>query len=395
MKIKFLLIIFLAIAFETKSEVLKNVVLVGNKKTTKHAIIQHAQIKLNQDVTEEDLQEIKENILRINQIRLKNFEFRNGTLTLEIEDKWTLYPVPMITESGNYHNRGFLVYDDNFLGTLGTFAPGISWSNSVLNGLIYFQDESFFTPKTGFKILLMRKSDYVGFQRKDKTENQYDSIYDTFMFMPNYLYKNHVFKAGPIYINKSITHKQDATFYKDISKGIFFRHHLNAYQTLEVMYHGFVTTYDFYILKSQNGKWVNRHEGDIATSIPYKGNFINLGVHGHYINDNSFIFPKILGGDEGYRGYDKSSLSATKNIGAVIQYQQHLFNKIFLSPFYEFNSSTLIAPIMAGKTLNENTVGIGLRYYFTKISIPAVIFDLARNIDDRSTHFHINIGVSL
>jgi hypothetical protein len=215
------------------------------------------------------------------------------------------------------------------------------------------------------------------------------------MIIPNFLYKNHVIKAGPIYINKSIKHSIDGFYYKDISKGLFFRHHWNSYQTLEVLYQGFITTYDAYILKSQNGKWVIRHEGDIALSIPIKQNFLNFGVHGHLINDQSFLFPKIIGGNEGYRGYDKSSFSASRNIGALIQYQQRLFSNFFLSPFYELNRNTLIAPILGGKTLTENTVGAGVRYYFSKISIPAVIFDVARNIEDHSTHFHINIGLEL
>lgn len=389
------ILILIFLSFSLHAEVISEVVLKGSKKTTKEAIIQHAQIRMQQDLTKQDLETIKENLLRINQIHLKSFQVENGVLNIEIEDKWTLYPVPMITESGNYHNRGFLIYDDNFLGSLGTFAPGISWSNSIFNGLVYFQDESFFSPNTGFKILIMRKSDYVDFKRGNITQDQYESLYNTLMFLPNFLYKNQVFKAGPIYINKFIKHKSDNTTYKDSSKGIFFRHHLNSFQTLEVMYQGFITTYDLYILKSQNGNWVTRQEADIIFSIPINLNFFNLGLHGHFISDRSFLFPKILGGDEGYRGYDKSSLSANRNIGALVQYQQHLCNKIFISPFYEYNKSTLIDPIMKGKSLSENTVGAGVRYYFTKISIPAVIFDAARNLTDKSTHFHINIGVSI
>jgi len=283
MNFKLFLIIILLVPLATFSEILNDVVLIGSKKTTTKAIIKHAQIKLNQELTPEELLTIKENILRINQIHLKKIEFNKGTLTIEIEDKWTLYPIPMITESGNYHNRGFLVYDDNFLGTLGTFAPGISWSNSVLNGLLYFQDESFFTPTTGFKILMMRKSDYVQFTRQGNDVYQYNSLYNTIMVLPNYLYKNHVFKAGPIYINKAITRNTDDTNLKDVTHGLFFRHHWNAYQTLDVMYEGMVTTYDLYILKSQNGKWINRHEGSIDTSIPYKRNFFNFGFYFFYL----------------------------------------------------------------------------------------------------------------
>lgn len=357
--------------------------------------MRHGQIKINQELSDTDLQEIKENLMRFNQYHLKNVEFKGGILKIEIEDKWTLYPIPMITESGNYHNRGFLIYDDNFMGTLGSFASGISWSNSVFNGLAYFQDESFFTPDTGIKLLFMRKSDYVEFKRSNAIISHFGSRNDTIMITPNYLYKNHVFKAGPIYINKYISDNDSVATLKDSSKGIFFRHHLNAFQTLEVMYKGIITTYDLYVLKSQSGKWIYRNEGDVAWSIPVYGNFINLGLHGHYINDKTFLFAKNLGGDEGHRGYDKASFPASRNIGFLAQYQQQLYQKIFIAPFYEYNSSKLTAPILRGATINENTLGVGLRYYFTKISIPAVILDFARNIEDKSNHFHINIGVSI
>ncbi len=387
------LILFFLFSYTIQAEILKDVEIIGNKKTTKSAIILHAQIKIGQELTEKNLKEIIENLRRINQIHFRNAEFKNGILKIQIEEKWTLFPVPMITQSGNYNSRGFLLYEDNVFGTLGTLAPGISWSNSIFNALLYYQDESLFSPNTGIKILLIRKNDYVEFKRAGNVNDIHESRYDSLLITPNYLYKNQVFKMGPIYTDKKIFH--DKLTYRDKSKGIFFRHHLNAFQALDVMYEGMVTTYDLYAIKSYGGKWIFRHEGDVKWSIPTGKNFLNFGLHGHTLNDHSFLFPKILGGDEGYRGYDKSSLPATSNVGTLAQYQQHLFGNVYLTPFYEFNSSKLIDPIIDGKTINENTVGIGFRYYFKKISIPAVIFDLSHNIEDKSTHFLLNIGASL
>jgi hypothetical protein len=77
------------------------------------------------------------------------------------------------------------------------------------------------------------------------------------------------------------------------------------------------------------------------------------------------------------------------------QFQQHLYKRIFISPFYEFNSSKLIDPVLNGKSINDSAVGVGIHYYFKKISIPAIVFDYARNINNKSNHFHINVGVNL
>lgn len=392
--LKIFIFIFLS-AKALHAEVINEVEITGNKRTTREAIIMHGQIKIGADVSEKELNEIVENLKRINQIILKKAELKNGKLSIEIEEKWTLFPVPMITQSGSYNNSGFLIYEDNFLGTLGTLAPGLSWSNSHLNAILYFQNESLFSPNKGIKVLLLRKSEYVQFKRKEDVIDTHESRYDSVLITPNYLYKNQVFKAGPLYTNKKIVDKTGREETHDKSVGIFFRHHLNAFQALDVMYEGLVTTYDLYAIRGGNNTWYFRQEADAKWSLPVGSNFVNLGVHGHTVNDHSYLFTKILGGDEGFRGYDKSSVPSTNNMGFLAQYQQHLFESVYLTPFYEFNSTRLIQNLLNETTLNENTVGIGVRYYFKKISIPAVIFDYGRNINDKSNHFLLNIGASL
>lgn len=379
---------------KAKSEILKDIIVTGNKRTTKKAILFHARIKLGSNMTQRDLQDIEENLRRINQIRFIGTTFKDGILTINIEDKWTLIPVPMITQSGKYSNRGLLLYEDNIFGTLGTFAPGISWSNNTLNAIFYYQDESLFSEQTGIKVLLLRKSELVEFKRRDVPVDTFESFYDSVLITPNYLYRNHVFKAGPLYTNKKIYSKEGKLEKQNKSTGFFFRHHLNDYQALDVMYEGLVTTYDLYAIRGIGHKWYFRHEADARWSYPLGVNFLNLGIHAHTVNDPSYFYTKILGGDEGLRGYDKSSLPAMSNAGILAQYQQNILPSIFLTPFYEFNNTRLIKP-SGGGILNEHAIGIGLRYYFKKISIPALIFDFGRNLNDKSNHYLLNIGASL
>ncbi len=390
----FLFIILILFSSVTFGEVLKSVEITGNKRTTANAIIQHGQIQVGKELSEKDLETIKENLGRIGQIHVRSVNFKNGTLKIEVVDKWTLIPIPMITQSGNYQNRGVVLYDDNFLGSLGTLAPGISWSNSIFNYLLYYQNESLFGPEVGIKTLLMKKSDLVEFKRFDNAIDTHESRYDSYLITPNYLYKDHVFKAGPVYIDKAI-YKNKLRLFRDRSKGIFFRHHWNAFQILDVMYDGFVTTYDLYALKSESGKMVYLNEANISWSIPIQKSFLNFGLHGYFSSDKSYLFARDLGGDEGFRGYDKASFPVSQNFGGLAQYQQHLYHRLFLSSFYEHNSSKLIEPVLNGKKINENAVGLGLRYYFKKISIPAVLFDVGRNIEDKSNHFLLNVGLSI
>ncbi|MDO9184307.1 MAG: FtsQ-type POTRA domain-containing protein, partial [Bacteriovorax sp.] len=292
----FFLLVLLVLSSPARSEILREIEIVGNTRTSNEAIIKHGQIKINQNVDTEALEKIQENLGRIGQIILKKVEFNSGILKITMEDKWTIFPVPMITQSGNYHNRGFLIYEDNFLGTLGTFAPGISWSNSILNYLLYFQDETFFTSDYGIKFLFLKKSDLVEFSRQRDIIDTHESRYNSYLLAPNYLFNNQVFKAGPIFIEKSI-YKNGVKNLSENSKGLFFRHHWNAYKNLDFMYQGIITTYDFYALNNKNNDSTYLHEATLISSLPINVNFLNLGLHCYYSNNRSYLFSKNLGGD--------------------------------------------------------------------------------------------------
>jgi len=393
----FLLLAFM-ILFSTISnaEIVKSVVVTGAKKTTIEAVQRHARIRPGDNLDQERMKEIRENLLRVPQINLKSLDFKDGVLTVDIEDKWTIYPVPMITQSGNYYSRGALLYDDNFFGSLGTFVPAITWTNAGMNAILYYQDETFFTPQYGFKILAMRRNQLTDFKRGGDTNQQFESRMDTLLFTPNFLWKDHVFKGGPIYLKKEVLSMNGQTLMpRDEAKGFWFRHHWDYFQKMDVMYRGFITTYNFLCVDKSSGGTVLFHDADVAVSIPIKQSFVNFQVHGHYTNEETYLYPKLVGGSEGHRGYDKDSLPLQANAGLMIQHQQHLFNRVFFSPFYEFNTSKLIKPVYAGQTLNESTVGAGIRYYFQKISIPAIIVDYARNFDDKSSHVLVNIGLMI
>jgi len=397
MKIHYFFICFLIVlySFNSFAEILRQVKITGNVKSRNATIRRYVHKKIGEDFTESDLLKVKQRLLKLHQIHLEKIDFTNGVLNIEICDKWSLFPVPMITQSGNYYSRGMLFYENNFLGMHATFATAAAWTNSGFNGLLYFQDESFFNETVGFKMLVLRKSDLVEFERKKKILNRFESRYDTFIFTPNYLTSNQVFKLGPLLLRKSIVDDVGTKIFKREAYGLFFRHHYQNFEVMDVQYKGLVTTINTTVARDNLGKNIMLIEGDIQTSTPFASNFLNFMFQGHYSTDSSYLYSKVLGGSEGIRGYDKQSVPAKSSLGAMMQWQHYLFYRTFLAPFYEHNIIQLIDPILNGKTLQENSVGLSLRYYFKKISIPAIILEYAHNIDDESDHVHLNIGLSL
>jgi len=135
---KFLVFCFLIFSSLASYAVfIKDVELTGNTKTKLSALIRWANIPIGKEISQERYDFVIEKLNRINQVNLKSVSFEEGIMKIVIEDKWSLFPVPMVTQSGDYFSRGFLIYENNFLGRLGTFVPGVFWTNSGLNAILY------------------------------------------------------------------------------------------------------------------------------------------------------------------------------------------------------------------------------------------------------------------
>lgn len=382
--------------------IIKDVHLVGATKTTKSAILNWANIKLNKNIDEEELEHIKEKLMRALQYILVKVEYfpKEEILQVEIKDKWSIFPVPLINQSGEYYARGFLIYENNFLGRLGTFAPGILWTNTGLNGLLYFQEDSFITHRVGLKVLMLHKSDLTKFKRHGRAQEIFETRFDTVIVTPNYQKGRHDHKLGPIYINKKVFDKNQRQLFESERFGLYYRHHYNMFRKLPILFDGLITTYDLFLMPKSLTQLTSQkidllHGGDIQYTYPHFKSFLKLQVHYHYTNNDGYLSPKMLGGQDGHRGYDKESIAAKENIGAMIEEKVYLFNQIFLGAFSEYNYIKLIAPVHKGMQMREITFGANISYFFEKLSVPAIILEYARNIPDKSHHFHVNIGIRL
>ncbi|MBF0207232.1 MAG: hypothetical protein HQK53_10125 [Oligoflexia bacterium] len=391
------IIINLLTVFFVQADIIKEIKITGKTKTHKSAILRKLRMSEGQDLDPHDLPLVREKMLKISQVILKSISFNDGILTIEIEDKWSIFPIPMITQSGDYYTRGALIYENNFLGTLGTFAPAVGQTNSGFNGILYYQDEELFNDHIGTKILFMKRADLTKFKRREITRSIFETRYTTFTITPNYLWEKHVFKAGPIFVDKEVlsTNKQELAHKKFTA--LLFRHHLNDYHVYDFYQLGIITTYNL-IAGMDGGKLITVHEGDVRWHKAIGDDFFDFMVYGYYVNDNSHLYPKLIGGQDGCRGYDRASTPVSQNLSLMFQYQKQLLNRTYLAPFYEWNTLRLIDPIAQiedRKKLTENTLGLSFRYYFEKISIPALMLEYGRNIEDKSNHFNLNIGLSI
>ena len=392
------LIIVLTILFFTPvwGQSIDKVILTGNTKTKESAVLRKAGIEIGKKLTEQELEMILEKIKRIYQFNIKKLEFKNNTLTLDVEEKWTLFPVPLISQSEGYNSIGIVLSENNFLGRLAMLAVGVSRTNAKWNGILYWQEDGIIAKNVGMKVLTLIRSNLREYSRGGWLVDSYESKFNMLLLTPNYRHGRHNHALGPIYIKKEIIGKKNSEGedFAGSRWGLSYRHRYNHFKKLPILFDGFQTVYDFSIIP-KGGDVDHLQSGSLRFIKPWGKHFFTARTHFSYANRTGYLTSKILGGNEGYSGYNKSSLSVQRNVGFAFQPQIYLWHRWFAAPFYEFNHLKLIKPVQNGLELNDSAVGVRISYYFKKISIPAVSMGYTRNIEDESDHFQFNVGLRL
>ena len=370
-------------------------VLTGNTKTRQSAILRIANIELGKKLTDEELAVIIERIKRMFQFNIKNIEFKENTLFLDIEDKWTFFPVPLISSSGKYYSYGIVLYDNNFMGRLSTLALGLSQTNAGLNGILYWQEDNVISKNVGMKVLTLVNNNLTEFYRGGKIKNALETKFRMLILTPNYRHGNHNYAAGPIYISKRVSKKDGSQIFESDRLGLTLRYGYKNFKKLPILFDGIQGTYNISLIPG-DGKYDHQQTSKIRFVKPLgEQHFFTSLFHFSYTNNTGHLAHQNVGGDDGHRGYERRSLSPQRNVGIVLQPQIYLWKRWFAGPFYEFNHAKLIKPIENGLEINDSTVGLKLSYYFKKISIPAVALSYSRNLDDETNHFQFSIGLSL
>ncbi|MGZ3787318.1 MAG: POTRA domain-containing protein [Bacteriovorax sp.] len=398
MKVLSLILSFLYLFIsDLQAELVKDIQITGNTKTKDWALLRRVNVHTGDELTPEEVEDLRIRLSQNAQYILKSFKFENGILKIEIEDKWSIIPVPLIAQSGDYYMRGVGFYENNFLGRLDTLVPAIAWTNSGINYLLLYNSENFFTPNFGISSLIARLNTLSRFYRNKVEQTHFESRATVFEVTPNFFYKNMVFKAGPIFFQKKVVSNNGTTTQKFDGAGLRTRFNIKYYEQLETLYKGFYVTANNYLLRPKDGNDTFFHgKLEFNSSYPVREqHFVNFSENLGLASAKTFFYQFSEGAHEGFRGYDGESIHMQRYAATTLQYQHHVWDKLYAVTFFENTRSVLINPIYGGAHLNENTIGGGLRYYLKKITIPGINLEYGYNIQDKSSHVHFNVGLKL
>ena len=394
------LLISAAILFSVtlKAEVIKDIQITGQTKTKPWALLRRVNIQIGDDLTPAEVEDLRVRVSQNAQYILKSFKFQDGILKIEIEDKWSIIPVPLISQSGDYHMRGVGLFENNFMGRLETLVPAVAWTNSGINYLLLYNSENFFSSSFGISALVVRLNTLSRFYRHKVIQTQFESRTTAFEVTPNFFYKNMVFKTGPIFFKKDIVKMDSATTEQTFQgAGLRSRFNIKFYEQLDTLFKGYFVTANAYVLRPKDGGDTFFHgKVEFVSTYPiFDEHFMNFSENLGLTSAKTFFYNFSEGAHEGFRGYDGESIHMQRYAASMFQYQHHVWDRLYAVAFFENTRTVLINPIYGGAHLNENTIGTGLRYYLKKISIPGINVEYGYNIQDKSSHIHFNVGLKL
>jgi hypothetical protein len=394
-----ILFVFLTLISFTNShaEIVKDIQIIGNTKTQKWALLRRVNVNVGDDLTATEIEDLRIRVSQNPQYNLKSFKFENGVITIEIEDKWSIIPVPLIAQSGDYYMRGVGFYENNFLGRMETLVPAVAWTNSGINYLLLYNSENFFSPNFGISSLVVHLNTLSRFYRHKVEQVHFESRTTAFEITPNYFYKNLVFKSGPIFFKKDVLMNSATTADHFEGMGLRSRFHIKQYEQLDTLFKGYFVTFNNYILRARSGNETFFHgKIEVAATYPiFTEHFINVSENVGLASAKTLFYQFSEGAHEGFRGYDGESLHMQRYAATMLQYQHHVWDRLYAVGFIENTQSVLVNPIYGGAHLNENTIGGGFRYYLKKITIPGINVEYGYNIQDKSSHVHFNVGLKL
>ncbi len=394
----FLFFLTLLASVDLNAEIVKDIQITGQTKTKPWALLRRLNVQVGDDLSPADVEDLRVRVSQNSQYILKSYKFENGVLKIEIEDKWSIIPVPLISQSGNFYMRGVGFFENNFLGRLETLVPAVAWTNSGINYLLLYNSENFFTSNFGISSLIVHLNTLSRFYRHKVELNHFETRATAFEITPNFFYKNMVFKAGPIFFKKDVVlNNTTAPNQHFEGTGLRTRFNIKFYEQLDTLYKGYYITANNYFLKPEKSDDPVFFHGKIefvSSSQVFDEHFINFSENLGLTSAKTLFYNFSEGAHEGFRGYDGESLHMQRYAATMLQYQHHVWDRLYAVTFFENTRSVLVNPI-GGAHLNENTIGGGLRYYLKKITIPGINMEYGYNIQDKSSHIHFNVGLKL
>ncbi len=322
-------------------------------------------------------------------------------IEIKVEEKWTLIPIPLFSSNRHGTSYGFFLMESNFMGygkflfaggslssdsrtaMLGFIDPSIEGSRFRVNLFLSYKNEIYQAGDVDYNLYREYRGDKktvrldTGFNFTDNfrwfisggyEQGEVDRGYDKSLDMPE---DQKAWTAGSIARYESLVH-YEYLFYGPKIELYCFRHIAAA--------------------KEYSGYTTSGYRFDYSFRLIGYNRFSILSNGG--AGDRPSIFEETIGGRPGGRTLPADIITADNFINYTLAYEY---------PFLRFRwgAVTLLAFWEHGVYKNERTgdqgyygPGAGTMVYLKRIALPAMGFNIARNLETGTDEFSVNVGMS-
>lgn len=403
-----LLLILISAGFGETVEkpVVESVVVAGNSHTTEATIRSLCRIQQGQKITDDDIRHCRSSLHRAGifqsvEVYRQKAEDKERVV-IEVEEKQTLVPIPFAFYSGSTRALGFYLFEANFLGrnkkvfigglysnygwkvNLGYIAPTIGESNFTGTLFGVLQDYEF-ENTTADSSLVQRYESFQGYC-KYTAGYRWNRVFTVSV-------AGRVGRALVKNLDTSVSAKPEegAMTAQGLQIDYDDRHHTGLFQYgLDLQMYGLYGL-SYY---GMTGSWYE-YAADGAWSLPlFQRHRIELyGVAG--AGSTPMIFQQRIGSGKGFRSLPADTVAADTYISSSLSWEMPLWRlnwgTITGLTFWEqgwYNAEYTAAEYFYGP-------GAGIRFYLTRIAIPAMGFNIAFNIPAESLAAAFSIGMQM
>lgn len=378
----------------------------GNDKTSS----EHVQFLVNRCLEQQDntigqviIPELKKCLMNEKLFSDVDIQVDADTITVDIEDRWSLIPIPMISQSEGESTRyGFFLMETNFLGQGKMLIGGWLGSSDGSQTFLMYRDPEFLGTRWDFSVNYSNSDkELFLYDKEDKIDGQ------------KYKQRSEYLKVGynlTKYFNIGVSYAQSSTRYEAIDR----------YQKLEdlnAQYVGLVmdwndSDFKFYFQEGlqmnyeiQKQFYRNDDESSVISQLlevdwqknAFSDMVFQLKFRLGQLNGGDQRDLLQVGGGPTFRGIQSNGAWVKQYRSASVDYQ---------IPVKTIDEGTwTIAPFVdvgylnyASSQLDDTTyfsTGIGTYFFMKKVSFPGVGITYGYNNKFQDSFYNITIGFSM
>jgi len=385
--------------------IVKDIQIKGLEKTKPSVILSKCRVKPGEHLSEFKAEHLVQKLRKTNIFRDVDVyyvpEGDDVIINIDVKEKWSLIPMPVIKTSGDTRSFGAFVLDSNFLGYNKKLYTGGTWSNMGFNAQIGYIDPGIL--QSNFTMAVV----FSGGQEIYENGSGDKDIYQEYQAQKWLCFSSLGYKFTDsitvsltgLFRDVSIVNDYDKSFNKpesgqSYSQGI--KIFINNLYYSGFFNYGFTGSLEYSrgIPLSEDTLGYNYSKMGLNYSMKvFNTHLLKIMCSGGASNTPD-IFEERIGGITGFKTLPAEKIAADYYYSSTVLYEIPLYRFSYLNltvaSFFE----------QGGFKDDDNEMeyfygpGGGLRFYLKRIALPALGFDVAYNINTGEVLYSAAIGAS-